>query len=68
MWLSCLQEEGWCPLHLAAGLGMISVVRELADSGADLEAHDHDGDRALHMACSAGKDDVVEYETAWQHL
>jgi len=47
---------------------MISVVRELADSGADLEAHDHDGDRALHMACSAGKDDVVEYETAWQHL
>ncbi|TVY92919.1 Serine/threonine-protein phosphatase 6 regulatory ankyrin repeat subunit B [Lachnellula willkommii] len=47
--------EGFSPLCLAAAFGTAEVVEALLSAGADIEAEDPSGRRALHMAASLGK-------------
>ena len=54
-------KKGQTPLLLASYQGHSSTVRILLDSGADIEAQsDRTKDTALAVACSAGRQEVVE--------
>ena len=54
-------KKGQTPLLLASYQGHSSTVRILLDSGADIEAQsDRTKDTALAVACSAGRQQVVE--------
>lgn len=53
------QNDGFTPLHAAAAYGKASVVRQLLDKGADINARDKDGQTALMKAVWNNHADVV---------
>jgi hypothetical protein len=57
--VSQLDEQGWTPLHWAAGAGDAGIVRLLLDHGADIAATGRDNRTALMVARAAGRHDVV---------
>jgi len=50
---------GWTPLHLAAGLGHLGVVRLLLERGADPTVRNRLGDTPLHVAIMQGRPEVA---------
>jgi ankyrin repeat protein len=42
-------NDGYTPLHCAAWNGHVDILHLLVENGADLEAQDNDGWRALHL-------------------
>lgn len=53
------QNDGFTPLHAAAAYGKASVVRQLLDKGADINARDKEGQTALMKAVWNNHADVV---------
>lgn len=53
------QNDGFTPLHAAAAYGRASVVRQLLDKGADVNARDKEGQTALMKAVWNNHADVV---------
>ena len=49
------------PIHAAAQLGHLEVIRVLAESGADLDSRDNLGETALHKASSGGYLEVIDF-------
>ncbi|MEW6155980.1 MAG: ankyrin repeat domain-containing protein [Verrucomicrobiota bacterium] len=49
------------PLHRAAGLGQLQVVRFLVENLVDIDARDYNGDTPLHRAAGRGYKAVVEF-------
>ena len=49
------------PLHLAVATRQLLVARRLMAAGASLEAPDHLGNTALHVACREGMTDMVQF-------
>jgi hypothetical protein len=58
--VSCRDEYGWTPLHLAAGWGKKDVAKLLLANNAEVDARDNDGKTALHLAARNGRERVVE--------
>ena len=56
-------EDGMSALHYAAAEGSVTLLRHLIDTGADTRYVDEGGYTILHIACLAGKMDVVMYLT-----
>ena len=52
--MNARSHGGNTPLHLAAWKGHIDVLHLLVENGADLEAQNNDGERALHSAANYG--------------
>ena len=48
------------PLHAAARIGDVTVIKLLIDHGANIDAVDWCGQSPLHVATKAGRADVVE--------
>ncbi len=53
------KNDGFTPLHAAAAYGRASVVRQLLDKGADINARDKEGQTALMKAVSNSHANVV---------
>lgn len=53
------KNDGFTPLHAAAAYGRASVVRQLLDKGADVNARDKEGQTALMKAVWNSHADVV---------
>lgn len=53
------KNDGFTPLHAAAAYGRISIVRQLIDKGADVNARDKEGQTALMKAVWNSHADVV---------
>lgn len=51
---------GETPLHVAAIQGKASIVQQLIEGGADIDAPGEHGYTPLHEACAQGKIEVVE--------
>ena len=47
-------QDGFTPLHCAAGKGHLEVVQLLLRHGADKELKDNDGDKPVDRVCAAG--------------
>ena len=58
--LNVRNENGYTPLHIAAGRGREQSARLLIDAGADINIPDHKQRTALHMAADWGYDDIVD--------
>lgn len=54
-------REGRIPLHYAALEDTLDTVRELIESGQDINARDNHGYTPLHFAAQSGRPDIVEY-------
>lgn len=52
--------ENRTPLHVAACLGQLNIVRDLLVHGASFDSVDKEGNTPLHLACQNGNTDVVE--------
>ncbi|KAK8960992.1 hypothetical protein KSP40_PGU016749 [Platanthera guangdongensis] len=52
-------QNGWTALHVAAFKGRAEAVRELVESGAELEAVDDAGYTPLRCAVEAGRTEVA---------
>jgi ankyrin repeat protein len=63
-------EERFLPIALcsAAQLGHVTTLKELVESGANINASDYDGRTALHIASSEGNFDVVKYLLAAREI
>lgn len=55
-----LPDNGWAPLHIAAFLGYVKVVKTLLDHGADINIKNRYGETALLQAAFRGHDEVVK--------
>ena len=55
------EEDGWTPLHYAAGNGKKDEVKLLLRGGADPDKTDRWGRTALHCTASKGHKDVVQH-------
>jgi hypothetical protein len=53
------KNDGFTPLHAAAAYGRASIVRQLLDKGADINARDKDGQTAIMKAVWNSHADVV---------
>ena len=53
--INVLNGEGLSPLSIAAAFGVDDTIEALLSAGADIEAEDPSGRRALHMASRWGK-------------
>ena len=54
-------EQGWSPLHFAAGRGDLPLVKLLVESGADIFKVGWDQRTPLAVALAAGRVPVIEY-------
>ena len=55
-------DNDWAPLHTAAYLGLIDIVKCLADNGADIKIkHGGDGETPLQKAAKKGHFEIVEF-------
>jgi len=54
-----MREDGYTPLHLAAVQGYTTIVSELLNKGADVNASTRSGWTALYCAAQGGREDVV---------
>jgi hypothetical protein len=54
------KHNGTTPLHFAAQNGSVDIIKLFADYGADLEARDYSGCRAIHWAAIEGHLEVVK--------
>jgi len=54
-------NDGSSPLHFAAEIGSLSVVKLLVESGADVRVKNHSGQTASELARVKGKEDVSEW-------
>jgi hypothetical protein len=53
-------NDGWCPLQLAAKRGDLGIVRLLLENGADVNAKDSDGGTALISAAKRGYVEIIK--------
>lgn len=60
-------ETGTSPLMLAAALGYHNMCNILIDSGAEINASDHNGNTPLHLAAQGYGDQLPILETLMQH-
>ncbi|TFK20296.1 ankyrin, partial [Coprinopsis marcescibilis] len=58
--LESTDNRRWTALMMAAEQGNIDVVRLLVDAGANVDAHDEQGDSALTLAATRGSQSVVK--------
>ena len=50
------------PLHTACRDGNLEIAKKLVNAGANVDANDRaDGSTPLHLACSSGCEEVVDY-------
>ena len=55
-----IEDENWMtPMHLAARVGLVSLVELLLTAGADTEAMTKDGRTSLHLACERRFSEIV---------
>ena len=59
--INLADDHGWTPLHIAAQLGHLEVVRLLEDLGADRSLLTDDGSSLVLIAAEQGQQEVVEY-------
>lgn len=53
---------GFCkPIHLAAANGHVGIIKDLVDSGADIDSPDHDDYTAFEKAVLGGRANVVSF-------
>eukprot|EP00698_Gefionella_okellyi_P007003 TRINITY_DN1702_c0_g1_i1.p1 TRINITY_DN1702_c0_g1~~TRINITY_DN1702_c0_g1_i1.p1 ORF type:complete len:874 (-),score=236.12 TRINITY_DN1702_c0_g1_i1:15-2393(-) len=57
--ISVTNARGATPLHNAAAVGDVSVIRMCLEFGASINTTDHDGRSPLHAAAAAGRTDAV---------
>jgi uncharacterized protein len=58
---SAVDSEGWNALMYSAAHGKDDPAKELIKAGIDVEARNHDGSTALHIAASAGRLEMVSW-------
>jgi hypothetical protein len=54
------KKDGMTPLHVAAALGCIEIVKELLEAGVDVNQINTHGKSALHFAAENDRKDVVK--------
>uniref|UniRef100_A0A0K8S308 Uncharacterized protein n=1 Tax=Lygus hesperus TaxID=30085 RepID=A0A0K8S308_LYGHE len=54
-------HEGKTPIHLAAKLGLRSILRELKDAGGELRLLSYDGASVVHYAAVSGKPPLMQW-------
>lgn len=59
--VSCLDEVGQTPLHIAAASGAVGSVHLLVSHGASLSAQSSNGKTALHLASVYERSDVIDF-------
>jgi ankyrin repeat protein len=59
--ISTTGKESWTPLHKAADLGQLDVVKLLLEKGADLEAKTQWGGTPLYVTAFRGQLEVAKY-------
>jgi ankyrin repeat protein len=54
------QEGGWTPLHEAAQIGDLEMVRDLLQHRADPQARNNDGKTPADMAAAKGHEEILK--------
>jgi len=57
-------EQGYSPLHLAAGFGFMDVVRVLLNMGVDVNAQTNTGFTPIFLALSGGHEEIASLISA----
>jgi ankyrin repeat protein len=54
------QQGGWTPLHEAAQIGDVEMVRDLLQHRADAQARSDEGKTPAEMAVAKGHEEIVK--------